>query len=62
MKIFGVRNDEVRKKSDLDVCDYKHQGRFFILYFDFETKLFILNLVTTKHLLHQKACANRHEG
>ena len=35
---------------------------FFILYFDFETKLFILNLVTTKHLLHQKACANRHEG
>jgi len=34
----------------------------FILYFDFETKLFILNLVTTKHLLHQKACANRHEG
>ena len=34
----------------------------FILYFAFETTLFILNLVTTKRLLHQKACASRHEG
>ena len=34
------------------------------LYYTLLLKLrsFILNLVTTKRLLHQKACANRHEG
>lgn len=50
------------KKSDLDVCDYKHQGRFLYYTLLLKLRCSIPNLVTTKRLLHQKACANRHEG
>ena len=34
---------------------------FYIIHC-FRNYVVILNLVTTKRLLHQKACANRHEG